>query len=56
MASISEYGRDAMGVTVMRLDDDTKVAAVAPVVNTENGDDPAEELDAAEGAGGDPAE
>ncbi len=56
VASISEYGRDAMGVTVMRLDDDTKVAAVAPVVNTENGDDPAEELDAAEGAGGDPAE
>ncbi|MBK6970589.1 MAG: hypothetical protein IPH29_16140 [Candidatus Microthrix sp.] len=45
MAAISEYGRDAMGVTVMRLDDDTKVAAVAPVVNTENGDDPADEPD-----------
>jgi len=45
VASISEYGRDAMGVTVMRLDDDTKVAAVAPVVNTENGDDPADEPD-----------
>ena len=40
VAAISEYGRDAMGVTVMRLDDDTKVAAVAPVVNTENGDEP----------------
>ena len=45
VAAISEYGRDAMGVTVMRLDDDTKVAAVAPVVNTENGDDPADEPD-----------
>ncbi|WP_020378996.1 DNA gyrase subunit A [Candidatus Microthrix parvicella] len=33
VGSISEYGRDAMGVTVMRLDGDTKVVAVAPVVS-----------------------
>jgi DNA gyrase subunit A len=49
VASISEYGRDAMGVTVMRLDDDTKVAAVAPVVGTDDEDADAD-ADAEDGA------
>ena len=45
VGSISEYGRDAMGVTVMRLDGDTKVVAVAPVVSEDGAVDESDEAD-----------
>ena len=48
VVSISEYGRDAMGVTVMRLDDDTRVVAVAPVVGSD--DEEAEDVEDPDGA------
>ena len=35
VSEVRETGRDAMGVRVMRLDESTKVAAIARVVVTE---------------------
>ncbi|MCB1026344.1 MAG: DNA gyrase subunit A, partial [Microthrixaceae bacterium] len=51
VATISEYGRDAMGVTVMRLDEDTRVAAVAPVVSDGEADDESDDDQQADAAG-----
>jgi DNA gyrase subunit A len=52
--AISVQGRDATGVRVMNLDDETKVAAVARVLGTDEAD---EDIDpAGDGASGDGAE
>ena len=53
VGSISVQGRSATGVRVMNLDGDTKVAAVARVLSSEDGSQDDEGPDAASDAGGD---
>lgn len=45
-AQISQQGRDASGVSVMRLDGDSRVAAVARLIATEDAEEFVDELDA----------
>ena len=62
VGGISEQGRDATGVRVMNLDDETKVVAVARVLQVDGELDEADEADeadeggASEGLGGEPVE